>query len=506
MPLCPQITMTAVPVTQSGITMGWVKPIAFANSITAQSLIGTLYAATAPVAYSIGQLWADSAHGNKLYICTQVATIINVTNAAGVVTYTTDATHGLTAGQLISIAEVDPTAYNLTGVTVNTVPTSTTFTVTNAATGAYVDGGWVAGWTLVQDTSIATAQLKADQAWSAVVGKNTVYYAASAPTGTGFTVGDTWFNTASGYQMSNWNGTAWVATPFGTAAIAGGSVDLSKLASGSVDASKLVAGAVTYGKIAAGAVGASEIIANSIVAGNIAAGTITSTQIAAGTILASNIGAGTITGDRLVAGTITATQIAAGYVYAGTINASQINVGTLAAGMTAAGTFYATDIAVSTISATGGCYFYGGLAVASGYNANINGGLYGSTSIYSSPALTGRAMVIASSTDSYQIGTATSSRRYKQDIAPATFDASPLLTLPLQQFRYINEVEAHGKDAKVQTGLMAEDVAAAGLEWLIDRDSLGRPDYIYWSERMPQALLGLVQQLAARVAILERKP
>jgi hypothetical protein len=65
-------------------------------------------------------------------------TVTNVTASAGTVTYTANNT--LTAGEVVSIAGVNPSAYNLTGVTVATA-SSTQFTVTNAATGAYVSGG-----------------------------------------------------------------------------------------------------------------------------------------------------------------------------------------------------------------------------------------------------------------------------------------------------------------------------------------------------------------------------
>lgn len=69
------------------------------------------------------------------------ATVSNVSAAAGTVTYTTSAAHGFTAGQTVSITGVVPTAYNLTDVTIAATPTTTTFTVTNAATGTFVSGG-----------------------------------------------------------------------------------------------------------------------------------------------------------------------------------------------------------------------------------------------------------------------------------------------------------------------------------------------------------------------------
>ena len=72
---------------------------------------------------------------------------VSVTNAAGtgaVVTYTTALPHTLVPGDTITVTGVNPSAYNLTGVTVATTPTNTTFTVNNAATGAYVSGGSIA--------------------------------------------------------------------------------------------------------------------------------------------------------------------------------------------------------------------------------------------------------------------------------------------------------------------------------------------------------------------------
>ena len=403
-------------------------------------------------------------------------------------------------------------------VTITPVTVTSTGMTTSNIDGVYDLNTSSPAFTSVQST--------ANNAWSAVVGKNTVYYAASAPTGGSYTVGDTWFNTAAGYQMSQWNGSAWVAVQFGNAAFAGGSVDLSKLASGSVDASKLVTGAVTYGKIAAGAVGATEIAANSIVAGNIAANTITSSQIAAGTITASNIAAGSITTDRLVAGTLTGFTINNG---SGTFTVSSggamtATSGTIGGFNIGATQLYTTGSALQLFSNSGGSGGYniiafngiqGGSLDANGGaitggslnitgNSTLGGGVYTSTGFYNA-GLSGRSVVVGGSP--YQLGSnSSSSRRYKQDIAPAAFDPSPLLSLPMQQFRYIKEVAAQGAKAQVQTGLMAEDVAAAGLEWLIDRDDQGRPDYIFWSERMPQALLGLVQQLAARIAKLEGKP
>lgn len=70
------------------------------------------------------------------------ATIVNVTESGGTITYTTSANHGFTAGAVVDITGVNPPQYNLSGATLVTASTDT-FTITNAATGAYVSGGVV---------------------------------------------------------------------------------------------------------------------------------------------------------------------------------------------------------------------------------------------------------------------------------------------------------------------------------------------------------------------------
>ena len=66
------------------------------------------------------------------------ATITNISASSGTITFT--ANNSFTPGQKISITGVTPTAYNLSDVIVATATTSS-FTVTNAATGTYVSGG-----------------------------------------------------------------------------------------------------------------------------------------------------------------------------------------------------------------------------------------------------------------------------------------------------------------------------------------------------------------------------
>ena len=68
-------------------------------------------------------------------------TISTVSGSGTSVTFTTTSDHGLSVGNKVSIVNVNPIAYNLSDVIVDTVPTSTTFTVLNTTSAVYVSGG-----------------------------------------------------------------------------------------------------------------------------------------------------------------------------------------------------------------------------------------------------------------------------------------------------------------------------------------------------------------------------
>lgn len=69
--------------------------------------------------------------------------ISNISGNGTAVTFTTSTTHGLSAGNKVSIVGVTPTAYNLSNVTVATTPSTTTFTVSNSTSTAYTSGGYI---------------------------------------------------------------------------------------------------------------------------------------------------------------------------------------------------------------------------------------------------------------------------------------------------------------------------------------------------------------------------
>jgi hypothetical protein len=91
-------------------------------------------------------------HGLRLQQKVGQVVITNVTAAGGTVTYT--AANNYSAGDVVSIYYVNPTAYNLFNVTVASA-SSTQFTVTNGATGTYVSGG-IAQRTGFQSVTIPT--------------------------------------------------------------------------------------------------------------------------------------------------------------------------------------------------------------------------------------------------------------------------------------------------------------------------------------------------------------
>ena len=102
-----------------------------------------------------GMRWTQSFNGCKMgaaqldemYTALAVLNpnVTNVTASGTVVTYTVDDIRAFVAGRTVTITGVDPVAYNLASVTVGTVTAGVgnagTFTVNNAATGAYVSGG-----------------------------------------------------------------------------------------------------------------------------------------------------------------------------------------------------------------------------------------------------------------------------------------------------------------------------------------------------------------------------
>lgn len=94
-----------------------------------------------------------------------------------------------------------------------------------------------------------------------------------------------------------------------------------------------------------------------------------------------------------------------------------------------------------------------------------------------------------------RLGTASSSRRYKQDEQPAGIDTDAVLSIEPKRFRYIEQVEEYGDAAAIEFGLIAEDLHAAGLSpWVVYREVDGEilPDGVNYP------MLVVAQQAAIR--------
>jgi hypothetical protein len=73
---------------------------------------------------------------------TQVGAIITGATGSGTaVTYTSATDHGLAVGDVVSITGILPSVYQLYGMTVTSVPSTTTFTVASSVTGTYSSSG-----------------------------------------------------------------------------------------------------------------------------------------------------------------------------------------------------------------------------------------------------------------------------------------------------------------------------------------------------------------------------
>lgn len=98
--------------------------------------------------------------------------------------------------------------------------------------------------------------------------------------------------------------------------------------------------------------------------------------------------------------------------------------------------------------------------------------------------ITGTRVAAWLETATGRLGTASSSRRYKQDEAPSGIDPVAVLSIEPKRFRYIEQVQQFGDDAAVEVGFIAEDLEAAGLTpWVVHRDIDGEtvPDGVEYS-------------------------
>jgi hypothetical protein len=506
MPLCPQVTITPITVTTSGMTTTSViaanAPATTEQANELQTEINTIEAAvngknhiyrqaSAPdgSVYALveGDVWFDTDDGNKQYYWTGTA-----------------------------------------WVSVQDTAIAAATTAANAATIAAAEA----------ETAANAAQTTAD-------GKNKIYRQGTTPTGT-FSVGDLWFDTANDNRIARWDGSSWVQYGLGNAAIA------------NLDAGKITTGFLAAARIEAASIAGTKIAAGTIQAVNIEAGTITGAKIAAETITAGNIATATITADQIAGATITAAEIAAETITAAEIAADSITVDRLTAGTLTAFTLRTSSgarrvtisAANNAISFTESSSVVGwvGPASTSGvvmhygstFNANVttypnayvssgdariayssgiyvqvasggvtmNGDVYTLDSFYNQDSVTttNTANTWMSGTSGLTRRSTASSQRYKENIVdirtvPA-LDPNKLLSLPVRAFTYKADYldSADDRSGTPLPGFIAEEVAET-YEIAADKN-----DGVIesWNDRfVVPGILALVQDLHARVATLE---
>ena len=560
MPLCPQITITPITVTTTGMTQTSIIPIVAATTEETDELqveINSIEAsvngknhiyrqATAPdgSVYPLteGDVWFDTDDGNKQYYWTGTAWVS--VQDAGIAAAEAGAAAAVSAAAAASAAAASATA---------------------AAAAA---------------ASAATAaQTTAD-------GKNKIYRQTTMPTTGPFTEGDLWFDTDDDNKFYRYTAGAFSAFTLGNEALA--SLSANKLTAGTIDASvitvsnlnagnistgvlnadriqaasitgaKLVAGTIEAVSIAAGTITGAKLAVGTIEAVSIAAGTITGAKIAAGTIVASNIATATITADQIAGGTITAAEIAADTITAAEIAAGSITVDRLTAGTLTAFTLRTSSGArrVTVSASTNSISFtessttvghigpasvdgivmhygstfnpnvttYPNAYVSSGdariaYSSGIyvqtsstgvvmNGNVYTLDAFYNQDASTSaNAANTRMDTDGRTRRSTASSARFKEDIVDlstiANLNPSGVLTLPIRAFKFKSDYldATDNRSGILVPGLIAEEVAEH-YPIAADRGADGLVEN--WNERFViPGMLALIQDLNARIKTLE---
>ena len=321
------------------------------------------------------------------------------------------------------------------------------------------------------DILAKAAQTSANSAQTIADGKNTVFYAATAPPVTGRKTNDIWFDTANGNRMYYWNGSAWTLRQFGTNALANLSITNALIANAAIDNAKIAN--LDAGKITTGIISADRIGAGSLTVGKLTEAALTEIQkpavdakaaadaaasaaaTAQGTANTAKTNAATaqsaadaakatlaawcynnnltyIDGGDIYTGTVTAAKIAAGAITteklgANAVTAAKITAGTITGDKIAGKTISADKIVAGTITANSGVIANGAILSAMIGDAQIG------TAKIANLAVTGAKIANATITNA--------------QIADATIQSAKIANLDA---------------AKITTGILSADRIAAG--------------------------------------------
>lgn len=560
MPLCPQITITPVTVTSTGMSQTSIIPIVAATTEETDELqteINTI----------------EVAVNGKNHIYRQA-------------TAPDGSVYPLTEGDVWFDTDDDNIQYYWTGTAWVSVRDLGIQAAEDAAAAAAAGAAAASSAAAAATAAAAAASAAATAAQTTADGKNRIYRQTTMPTTGPFAEGDLWFDTDDDNKFYRYTSGAFSAFTLGNEAIA--SLSATKLTAGTIDASvitvsninagnistgtlnadriaaasitgaKLVAGTIEAVSIAAGTITGAKIATGTIEAVNIAAATITGAKIAATTITASNIATATITADQIAGATITAAEIAADTITAAEIAAGSITVDRLTAGTLTAFTLRTSSgarrvtVSASTnsISFTESSSTVGHIGPASvdgivmHYGATFNpavttypnayvssgdariaysatkylqcsslgvvakGDLYSPDNFYNqdTTTTTNAANTWMSSTTGLTRRSTASSQRYKENIVDirtvADLDPRKLLDLPVRAFKYKADYldAADDRSGALLPGFIAEEVAAT---YSVAADQV-EGVIESWNDRyVVPGLLALIQDLHARVVALE---
>jgi hypothetical protein len=102
-----------------------------------------------------------------------------------------------------------------------------------------------------------------------------------------------------------------------------------------------------------------------------------------------------------------------------------------------------------------------------------------------------------------RFGQSPSARRYKQNIEPANLDVAGLLALEPVSYRLKAAVAEFGDDARVEVGLIAEDVQPVA-EWAIAYSADGEVQGINY-DRLTVALFAIVKEQAGQITAISKR-
>jgi hypothetical protein len=495
MPLCPQITITPITVTSTGMTQTSIIPIVAATTeqtdeiqveldsvVTAVNGKNHIYRQTTAPDGSVyplneGDVWFDTDDGNKNYYWTGTAWV-SVQDL------------GIAAAEEASAAA---------------------------------------------EAAAAAAVIAANAAQTTADGKNKIYRQGTTPTGS-FSVGDLWFDTANDNRIARWDGSSWVQYGLGNQAIS--NLDAGKISTGYLAADRIEVNSLSGNKITTNTLDAVKIVALSITADKIATYTITADQIAGSTITAAEIATGTITANEIEAGSITVDRLTAGTLTAFTLRTSSGARRVTVSASTNSISFTESSTTVGHIgpaSVDGIVMHYGStfnpnvttypnayvssgdarIAYSSGIYVQVsstgvvmNGNVYTLDAFYNQDASTSaNAANTRMDTDGRTRRSTASSARFKEDIVDLSLvpDLNPvgLLSLPIRAFKFKSDYldATDNRSGMLVPGFIAEEVAE---HYPIAADSDNEGVIENWNERFViPGMLALIQDLNTRIKTLE---